>query len=205
MRRYSIRALMSFVLVSAVGLAAFRNASDLWAGMMLLVALASVGVSVLGAILMHDRERAWWLGFAVFAGGYLAAAVCPIRSELATTQFLEYLTARALGPDVATIDISRINRNSQKWRIVTSDGGVIAKAISDSVINSTPSSDLVNSMLPPNRWRSTLPGAANHEPFLHVGHCIFTFVAGLLGGMIATWFYTRRQRVEATARAGLAN
>ena len=35
MRRISIRTLMAFVLVSAVGLAALRNANELWAGMML--------------------------------------------------------------------------------------------------------------------------------------------------------------------------
>ena len=75
MRRISIRTLMAFVLVSAVGLAALRNASDPWAEMMLLVALVAAGVAVLGAALMRGRERAWWLGFAVFGGGYLAATL----------------------------------------------------------------------------------------------------------------------------------
>ena len=63
MRRISIRTLMALVLVSAIGLAALRNASELWAGMMLRLALAAVGVAILGVALMRGRERAWWLGF----------------------------------------------------------------------------------------------------------------------------------------------
>jgi hypothetical protein len=57
MRRFSIRTLMSAIVVSAIGLAALRNASDLWAGIMLLVALAAVGVAVLGAIILRGRDR----------------------------------------------------------------------------------------------------------------------------------------------------
>jgi hypothetical protein len=55
MRRFTIRTLMSAIVVSAIGLAALRNASDLWAGFMLLVALAAVGVAVLGAIILRGR------------------------------------------------------------------------------------------------------------------------------------------------------
>jgi hypothetical protein len=69
MRRFSIRSVMSFVIVSALGLAALRNADELWAGMVLLFAMGSVGVAVLGAVFLRGRERAWWAGFAFFAGG----------------------------------------------------------------------------------------------------------------------------------------
>jgi hypothetical protein len=126
---------MVFVFVAGVGLAALRNASDLWAGMMLLVALASVGVAVLGAVLMDDRERAWWLGFAVFGGGYLVAALSPVGTALATTHLLEYVTARVGGSEIATIGVSRVDRSSQLWRLVTQDGGVIARKVADSVVS----------------------------------------------------------------------
>jgi hypothetical protein len=190
---------MIFVLVAGVGLAALRNASDLWAGIMLLVALASIGVAVLGAVLMDDRERAWWLGFAVFGGGYLVAALSPVRSELATTHLLEYVAARVGGSEIATIGVSRLGPSTQLFRLVTQDGGVIAKKVADSVVNSTPISDLLASMVPANRWLSVLPGAARHDPFLRVGHCLFALLAGLLGGMIGTWFHARRDRVAGTA------
>jgi hypothetical protein len=61
MRRFSIRCLMAFVLVSAVGLAALRNANDLWARTMTLVALAVRGVAVLGSALRGARTgRGGW-------------------------------------------------------------------------------------------------------------------------------------------------
>src|SRR5437868_1966746 len=93
MHRFSIRTLMAFVLVSAVGLAALRNASDLWAGMMLLVALAAVGVAVMGAVILGGKERYWWAGFAFFGGGYFVLAFTPrlsdaSRPHLGTTHLL---------------------------------------------------------------------------------------------------------------------
>ena len=80
MRRYSIRTLITFVFLTAVGLAALRNANELWAGMMLLTALTAVGVAVLGAAIMPGQERCWWLGFAVFSGGYLGLTFVPVVS-----------------------------------------------------------------------------------------------------------------------------
>jgi hypothetical protein len=82
--------------VAAVGLAALRHASDLWAGMMLLVALAAVGIAGAGAIILRGPERSWWATFAFFAGGYLAPAIGPeispwFRNLLGTTRFLNEL------------------------------------------------------------------------------------------------------------------
>jgi hypothetical protein len=94
MRRISIRSLMAFVLVAAVGLAALRNASELWAGIMLLFALAAVGVAILGTALSRGRERAGWLGFVVFGGGYLVVSLFPVRYELATAWAFQYVHDR---------------------------------------------------------------------------------------------------------------
>jgi hypothetical protein len=199
MRRFSIRSLMAFVVVSAVGLATLRNASDLWAGMMLLVDLAAVGVAVLGAILMRGRERAWWLGFAVFVGGYMAVAISPLQLQLSTTHLLDYVHARVVSSSIATFDVSRFDQSSVLYRIVTSDGGVNLKTVADSVVNSISAEDLLVSMVPANRWRSMFPGAANHDQFLRVGHSLFALLAGLVGGMVAVWFYGRRERPEAAA------
>ncbi len=96
---------MVLVLISAVGLAALRSASDLWAGMMLLFALAAVGIAVMAAVILRGRERYWWAGFAFFAGGYLALAVGPwlsdtFQPQLGTTHLLRYVHVR-LSPDAA--------------------------------------------------------------------------------------------------------
>jgi hypothetical protein len=108
MRRVSIRALMAVVVVSAVGLAALRNADALWAGLLLLVALAAIGIAVLGASIMRSRERCWWLGFAVFAGGYLIASLCPIGSELPTTWILDYVHSRVAVPSSQDAALSQL-------------------------------------------------------------------------------------------------
>ncbi len=82
MRRFSIRTLMAVVLFCAVGVAALRNASHLWAALMLLVALGCVGVAVLSAAILRGKERYWWAGFALFTGGYLVGlAFAPWSSE----------------------------------------------------------------------------------------------------------------------------
>ena len=99
MRRFSIRTAMAFILVSAIGLAALRGASELWAQMMLMTSAIAVGVSVLGASLVRGREQAWWLGFAVFGAGYLAVSAGPwvddaFRNQLITTHWIGELRNR---------------------------------------------------------------------------------------------------------------
>jgi hypothetical protein len=200
MRSVSIRTVMAFVLASAVGLAALRNANDQWAGILPLVTLAAVGVALLGAILTRGRERAWWLGCCMFIGGYLAAAITPWQHQLGTTHLLEYVHARVVGASLATFTVSRGDRNSILYRVVTSDGRVKLTTVSDRAYRSTPQDDLVFSALPADRWRSAFPGAANHDPFLRVGQCLFALLAGLMGGLVALWFYGRCERVETRTR-----
>jgi hypothetical protein len=101
MRRYTIRSLMALVILAAVGLAALRSANELWAGLMLLVALATIGVTLLGTIISRGRERAWWAGFAFFAGSYLLLAEGPwlspwLRPQLGTTHLLNELHSRLM-------------------------------------------------------------------------------------------------------------
>jgi hypothetical protein len=194
MRRFSIRTLMSAIVVSAIGLAALRNASDLWAGIMLLVALAAVGVAVLGAIILRGRDRCWWLGFALFGGGYLALVFVPWESkaprQLGTTDLLDYVHAKVVGSPIKNFDVTRYDKNSVLYQAIIPDRG----------LNITWPPDIVAATLPVNRWSSALPGAANYDQFQHVGHSIFALIAGLVGGLIATWFYAKRERAGAAPR-----
>ncbi len=119
MRRHSIRTLMSFVVVSAVGLAALRGADEIWAGMLLLSDLAAVGAAVLGAAILRGRERAWCAGFAFFGGGYLALTFGPWLSEsfephLGTTHLLRHLYGRMIPSPAQTeaeIESLRLSRS----------------------------------------------------------------------------------------------
>ena len=191
---------MALVLVSAIGLAALRNASELWATVMTTVALAFIYVAVQGAVLLRGRERAWWLGFAVLGGLYLTVSLSPLRYRLGTTHLLEYVHAKVVDAShIATFEISRFDQKSVLFRIVTTVGEVSESTVANRVYDSTPGQDLLVSMAPPNRWRSMLPGAANFDAFQRVGHALFALFAGLVGGTVAAWLHARRERAEAAA------
>jgi hypothetical protein len=86
MQRVSIRTLMAFIFLSAMSLAVLKNANEMLAGAMFLVAHDMVGIAILGAIFLRGPQRAWWTGFALFAGTHLAFALVPwLSSELGMT------------------------------------------------------------------------------------------------------------------------
>jgi hypothetical protein len=69
--RISIAGLMGAVLVAALGLAALRNNSETWAGILFLVTWGVIVLAVVGIVCRGGAERAWWLGFALFGSGYM--------------------------------------------------------------------------------------------------------------------------------------
>jgi hypothetical protein len=78
---FSAFVMMGLVVVVAVGVAALRFASGLWAGVLLLLTLGVLGAAVLA---FHERtgaKRAWWRGFALFGWGDLVLAMGPWASE----------------------------------------------------------------------------------------------------------------------------
>jgi hypothetical protein len=219
-RRFSIRTLMAVILVSAVGLAALRNANELWAGIMLLAVLIIVGMAILGAILLRGRDRAWWLGFALFAGGYLALAFTSLAApvvmpKLATTHLLEYMYSRATNstgsrPSFEQLQIVRLEGllAEQKYmkKLILNPNDLSLKLIQNKVNELSQRIGLpVNSTVSPDRtnaWQAILPGAATYEDFERVSHALFALLFGLLGGLIAGWIYTRRDRAEASSGRG---
>jgi hypothetical protein len=111
MRRFSIAAMMMVVLVCVVAVAALRNASDTWAGVMLLLTLVLLGISVLGVLQRRGAKRAFWQGFALFGWGYFTLTMGPwfidhVRPPLATTQWLEYLHERLNESPHPTVEIA---------------------------------------------------------------------------------------------------
>jgi hypothetical protein len=194
MRRFSIRSLMAFVLVSAVGLAAFRNAGDVGAGMLLLASLAAVGMAVLGAVIMRGGERCWWAGFAFFGGGYLAIAVGPwlsdtFQQQIGTTQVLVRLheqmhpsTSQTIG-NLADLQVER-------------DDAVAALANVRSLARSPRDPAVVATrkrIAALDQKIAIFKSAPTYDHFQRVGHSLFAILAGLVGGTVATWFYTRRE------------
>jgi hypothetical protein len=169
-RRISVRNLMAFVLVSAIALAALRNANDWSAGTMLSVALVAFGTAILGAIFLRRRERARWTGFALFSGIYLALTFWPslsdtFRAKLATGHLIrEMYKSKFQTPLLPKIKVTEINMTS----------GVTKSS-----------------------W--VTPTKPSYEHFQSVGHSLFALVAGLLGSAVAVWFHARQTRVDAAA------
>src|SRR6516165_6342441 len=128
MRRFSIRSLTAFIFVAAIGLAALRNANDLWAGMLLLLALAAVAIAMMGAVILRGGERYGWAGFAFFGGVYLAVAVGPwlsdtFQPQLGTTQVLRHAHDRIMasptldGAELADLRERRLELRSQFMQV----------------------------------------------------------------------------------------
>jgi hypothetical protein len=95
MRRFSISRMMALILITAVGVAGLRNADEIWAGIMLMLALGIGGVAILRVLYSRGGDRAWWAGFTIFGWAYLVLAFGPwftvaIRPKLATTLLLDY-------------------------------------------------------------------------------------------------------------------
>ena len=166
MRRFSIRTLMALIAGSAVGLAALRNANELWARVMMMLAVGLVCVAGLWAILLRGRERAWWLGFAVLGCAYLSVSLSPLRSRLSTTHLLEYVHAKVVSSSIATFEVSRADQSSILYRVVMIDGTANSRTVSNSVYNSTPGEDLLATMEPANRWHRPSP-----EPRITTSFC----------------------------------
>ena len=75
--RVSLSGLIVGVLACGLGLAALRNASPIWAGLMLLLTLGLLAVVVLGVIYRREERRAWWPCFAIFGWGFAGLVLAP--------------------------------------------------------------------------------------------------------------------------------
>lgn len=96
--RVSIAGLLGVVLATALALAAVGSATDLWASVVLSLALAVLGFAALGALLRRGPSRAAWVGFVVIGWGYLALSSGPeVRARLLTTRLNDYIRARSVG------------------------------------------------------------------------------------------------------------
>lgn len=189
MKRFSIGTLMAVVLVCGVAVAALRDASDSWAGVMLALTLFMLGIALLGILTLRGDRRAFWQGFALFGWGYLVLTMGPwfageIQPRLPTTHFLGYAFGR-LHAERWTLDKSAVltwKRGMGATAFPAQSGNV------DSVGTSTATILVTDFDASAGKGFAFIAVGGNLDQFVRVGHCLFALSVGLVGGLIARWF-----------------
>jgi hypothetical protein len=94
--QFSIRSLLVAVTIAAVGIAALLNANGWWETGMWSLALLTLASGVLLIIYRRDEVRAFWIGYVVFGGLFVAVLIGSVLievydSSLLTSRPLYYL------------------------------------------------------------------------------------------------------------------
>jgi hypothetical protein len=103
---------MASVVLFAVGGAALRSASPLWASIIFSLTLGILATAVLGS-LFSRRSRPFWSGFVLFGWGYMTLVFGPwfknqIHSHLFTTRIVastadHFLDATKFEPEIIAV------------------------------------------------------------------------------------------------------
>jgi hypothetical protein len=181
--RLSLSGLMVLIFVVGVGIAALRDASETWAGIVLLLTLGLLAVSILGVVYRREARRAWWVGFALFGWGYAALTLAPwSKPEKLPTHFLlDYLYARLSLRKVVAMEPFAASAGLDQDQFIVLD----PNPSHDSLPGVPQGSDAVFAI-----------GTIDLKAFRAIGHCLFALVAGFVGAFVARWFYSTRQRAE---------
>ena len=91
MPRLTIRTLMVLTAFVAVGLTGLWASTDIWGNGIFTAVLAILTGSIILAVYREGEGRAFWIGFALFGGVYLAASRSPVSTSLLPTLGLAWL------------------------------------------------------------------------------------------------------------------
>jgi hypothetical protein len=184
--RFPIAGLMGLVVVAAVGVAALRFASELWAGVLLMLTLGVLGAAVLAFHERTEASRSWWRGVALFGWGYVVLAMGPWAAEsiaphLPTTAGLDVRYARMHPGGAEAGQARRLGEGALRDYIVA----VNTTSGANSAVAFSPGGKLVVSGAP--------PGPAP-EPFPRVGHSLWALLAACVGGLVGRDCHARGER-----------
>ena len=205
--RFSIASLLVAVLFVAVGFAALRESNELWDTGLLTLTLTALLVSILLAIHSRQAARAFWLGFALFGGGYLALSLVPsIESRLITTKLLAYIDSKVPRSNPAGFRFPVV-LSGRVWDSWSSQQNQNNQSINSTSIAFSPQGNLVASGNqgvirvwdvsggnPLGTWSGT------GENFVRIGHSLLALIFAFVGGRLSGNLYARgRQPVQGPA------
>lgn len=174
--RFTIAALMTCVLLAAIGLAALRDPSQMWASAIFSMTVVCLLVSVLAAVARGGAARLACLGFLLFAGTYLVLSFGPwawFNSEglrpppLITRLLLGHLREREPGL-------------ADRWQ---SHGTGIAISSNDVHFSVGPADTAVFASpgTPISFYNTVVP--FDYSPYKQIAHSIIALIAGGLGAV----------------------
>jgi hypothetical protein len=176
----SLAGLMVLVIIVGIGIAALRDATETWAGIVLLLTLGLLAVSILGVLYRNGGRRAWWVGFALFGWGFAALTLAPWSKpeKLPTRVLLNSLYARMSHRKVVTMEPFAASAGLDEGQFIVLD----PSPSHESLPGVPQGSDAVFAI-----------GSIDLKAFRAIGHCLFALVAGVVGGFVARWFYSTRE------------
>jgi hypothetical protein len=179
--RFNIARLLLVVMVLGVSFAALRESNDLWDSRLFTLTLGVLLVSILLAVHRKEARRAFWMGFALCGGGYLALSLVPsIEPRLMTTKGLTYLDSKVPGRSLGVLTIqvvgtgSGASRNQVQNVAFTVDGN----HLTTSSLGTVKLWDATTGRLV-GGWSGTT------ENFVRIGHSLIVLLAGWLGGLLS--------------------
>jgi hypothetical protein len=175
--RFPIAAVMLSILPIAVGLAALRDPSELWASSLFTATIMALLVSILGTVARRGAARMAFLGFALFGSSYLVLAFGPwpwinpdgLRPPpLVTRILLDRLRAGEAGLASNWKDI----RLNAQWY---GQFPQLASSPADLTIVPPPSGTVT---------AGSLNLLFDISPYKQVAHLVMALVAGVLGAIV---------------------
>lgn len=211
--KHTIAGLMILVLACGIAIASLKNASELWAGILLSLVLGVLATSLLAFLNRRGAIRAFWQGFAIFGWGYLVLSSAPwfaeqVAPKLPTTALLTYAHER-VHPNTTTVT-GMINFGVGSASPSGSISIVQVQTVGTPLISAQPASGAVVPPPAPGNAAAQPAGSttqpttiiwmlSNLDQFQRVGHCLFALLAAYLGGVIGRWFHrSNREPVSPT-------
>jgi hypothetical protein len=180
--RFSIAALMGFVFVFGVGLAACRYPNKLWASLFYSITIGAMVIGSLGAVFHRGLPQKFWMGYAMCGWLYLLMNFGPwfeseVSPYLFTTAILDLIYPRVAAPEQTAM----LEKNAQIIGLAGGFGGPIAP------VDAWEQWTKIDSAA--DRWVIANSFAFDRsKPFQLIGHSLLALLFAYIGGLIARRF-----------------
>lgn len=174
--RFSLKTMLLLCTAIAVSVAGLLNANVAWAAFFYTAAFLGVLTGCVGALVSRGPARPFWVGFALFGGGYFGLALIGENSLARFTPDRQQVQEPKLGTTQLFIWVHAQLQPKTNASVKLPPGAVAFSPYGYSFAANTPSGY-----------------------FIEIGHAIFTLLFALLGGWIAMRFSRDgRSKAEAT-------